>query len=268
MIKGGKNYLGLTAGILGLATLGLIGLIVPARNYSLLTRKSREIGGFSLPDDLPTPVTRHLLAVLGINPPLIQSALMWGRGRIKTRGIWMPIRFRCHYKDNLHYLKQMQLTWFGFPISSNYKLHKSGSASSGMNASDNPYTSDDEKHQNDWITLWAESMWMPSILFSEQVARWEAIDEATAWLIVTNNSSTEPILARFNPHNGLIEEINTLRHRKPGGEKINWQAAYTQWKPFHRLLLPGKIVIAWEDIGTYAWFNLEGVEYNPHIPAT
>jgi hypothetical protein len=265
MIKGGNNLLSLTTGILGLATIGLIGLIIPPRNYSLLSRKSREIGGFNLPDDLPQPVSRHFLAVLGINPPQIKSAVIWGRGRFKTKGIWMPMRFRCHFKNGLKYLKEMQITWFGFPIHNKVQVYKGHTASSGISDSTNSYASSDKTGQENCLTLWADSMWMPSILISDQSVQWEAIDESTAWLIVSGNGNHEPILTRFNPNNGLIEELIALRCRKAGGEKVNWRVTYSQWRPFHRLLLPAKIITSWDDSGAYAIFNAQGVEYNPQI---
>jgi hypothetical protein len=260
-----KSLLSVPAGILGLAALGLIGLIIPARNYPHPSRKTREIGGFNLPDDLPEPVSRHFLAVLGINPPQMNSAVIWGRGRFKSLGLWLPMRFRCHFKNGHNYLKEMQITWFGFPIHSKVQAYKGHTASSQIRDLTSSYPSSDNTGQDNLLSLWAESMWMPSLLITDQSVQWDTIDESTAWLIVSRNGNHEPILTRFNPNNGLIEEIIALRCRKAGGEKVNWRVTYSHWRPFHRLLLPAKIITSWDDSGAYTILNAQGVEYNPQV---
>ncbi|MBE0411297.1 MAG: hypothetical protein IBX69_16365 [Anaerolineales bacterium] len=264
MTNNWKSSLGIAVGILGLAAIGLIGLKIPPRRYPHPSRKTKEIGGFDLPDGLPDPVKRHFLASLGITPPQMKSAVIWGRGRLKFNSLWMPLRFRCHFQDGQIYLKEIQITWFGFPYLTRYQSYNNDIMSPRTNEGEAFESGNSEKHGN-YLSMWAESMWMPVLLLSERAARWEAIDESAAWLLVSSNGTVEPILSRFNPNSGLIEEIIALCPQTPGGEKSTWRVGYSDWKPFHRLLLPAKIITSWDDKGAYSVLNAEGVEYNPDI---
>lgn len=260
-----KASLGVLGGILGLAAIGWIGLKIPPHNYPYPSRKTEEIGNFTLPDDLPAPVSRHFLAALGITPPQMKTAVVWGHGYYKIAGFWMPVHYRTYFKDGCCYIRETQITWFGFPFFKRTHSYRNGMAFCKVSGLFPSYTTGEEIKQSHLISMWAESMWMPSILVSEQACRWEAIDEVTAWLIVSSDNDEEPILVRFSPKNGLIEEVIAWRHRCSGGCRTLWRAIYSHWKPYHGLLLPGEIITSWEDSSAYTLFKVQGVEFNPKI---
>jgi hypothetical protein len=265
MVKIEKTGLGILGGILGLATIGWIGLKIHPRKYPHPSTKTREIGDFTLPDDLPAPVARHFLAALGLTPPKMENAVVWGRCFYKIAGFWTPMRFKSYLKDGRYYLREMQITWFGFPFLNRHHSYKNGMATRKGGGLLPSVETGAEIKQSHFLSMWAESMWMPAILVSEQACRWEAIDEATAWLIVSSDNGDEPILVRFNPKCGLIEEIVAWRYRHSEGQKTTWRVSYSDWKPYHGLLLPGEINFSWEDSGTYAVFKADRVEFNPDI---
>lgn len=268
MIKSETTTLSITGGILGLAAIGLIGFKIPPRNYPSPPQKTKDIGEFNLPEDLPAPVSRHFLAALGVTPPRMETAVVWGRAHYKKAGIWFPMRFRSYYNSGDQYLREMQFTWYGFPMFNKFHFYKNETAAREISGLTHSIQSGSEVKQALFLSMWAEAVWMPGIMVSNQLIRWEAIDEFNARLVVQFDESDEPFLVRFNPESGLIEEITAWRFRRAGGNKTAWRIAYSNWKVFHGLLLPRKIITSWEDTGAYAVFKADGLEYNLDISST
>jgi hypothetical protein len=59
--------------------------------------------------------------------------------------------------------------------------------------------------------LWGEAVWFPSVYVTDPRVRREAIDLATARLIVPFEQAEERITVRFDPATGLIQWMEMLR---------------------------------------------------------
>ena len=116
--------------------------------------------------------------------PNIQTAVIWGHARIKRLGLWVPSRFQAYYQAGKAFYRAVQLTWFGQPIITGHAALLDGQGelfASGM------YSLDEcsmEITQSQVLSLWADSLYTPSILLGGTSVRWLARDEDSARLMV------------------------------------------------------------------------------------
>ncbi len=67
--------------------------------------------------DLPAPVTRFYQQVYGDEVPLIETAVISGRGWVRPVGnLTIPARFRFTHEAGQNYRHYMEATFFGLPI--------------------------------------------------------------------------------------------------------------------------------------------------------
>jgi hypothetical protein len=70
-----------------------------------------------LPDDLPAPVERFYRLAYGDELPLIETAVITGRGWIRPVGaLTFPARFRFTHEAGQNYRHYIEATFFGLPI--------------------------------------------------------------------------------------------------------------------------------------------------------
>lgn len=90
--------------------LGWLGLQIPPKPFPLSPEGTRSSEVVELPPDLPVPVRRYFEAALGDRVPAIESAALWGRGRLKLKGLWFPVRFRAYYRPGQEFVRTMEIT--------------------------------------------------------------------------------------------------------------------------------------------------------------
>ena len=92
---------------IALTVLSWLGLQIKPRPFPSFPAKSLDNKAVPLPKGLPIPVERFYRAVYGENVPLIESAVISGRGRLRIKGITFPARFRFAHRtgqDYRHYI--------------------------------------------------------------------------------------------------------------------------------------------------------------------
>lgn len=168
--------------LLALALAGWIGLKVtpdPLPAYPANTTLDRT---FPLPEDLPAPVARFYRTIAGESIPVIDSAVMTGPARLRFGGITFPSRYRFIHEAGRNYRHYIELTFLGQVITKVNEFYLDGSSRLEL-----PFgTVDNEPKVNQAanLGLWGESMVLPSIFLTDPRVRWEAIDDATARLVV------------------------------------------------------------------------------------
>ena len=76
-----------------LFALAWLGLQVKPKSFHLPALPKNALETFPIPAGLPAPVERFYKEVYGVQLPLVESAVMAGKGRIRPFGIWLPARF-------------------------------------------------------------------------------------------------------------------------------------------------------------------------------
>jgi hypothetical protein len=105
--------LGVTAVILFVGWLGLRWQPAPFAPYP----QAGVMETVPLPADLPAPVERFYRQVYGDEMPLIETAVITGRGWIRPVGnLTFPARFRFTHQAGQNYRHYMEATFFGLPI--------------------------------------------------------------------------------------------------------------------------------------------------------
>lgn len=149
------------------------------------------------------PVERYFRTVLGDLVPVVETAVVSGRGRLRFAGLTLPARFRFTHEAGRSYRHDIECTWFGLPILTIVETYLEGHAHLGL-----PFgvvENDPKTDQAANLNLWGEVVWFPSILATDPRVRWEPVDGTTARLVVPRRVRTPeaagPLIAasRYRP---------------------------------------------------------------------
>ena len=254
---------------LGLALLvgmGWVGLQVEPKGFPPHPEKTRDRGRVELPSGLPAPVRRYFEAALDGQAPKIESVVLWGRGRLRIKGLWFPVRFKAYYLPGRSFSRQMEITWFGLPVLRGVDSYIDGRGGLKITGLINLEETGEKIDQAQNLVLWGEAIWTPSVYLTDPRVRWEAVDEKTAQLVVPFGGREETFLVRFDPQTAMIREMSALRFRGQEEAKTPWRVECLDWKPFHGVMVPTCVVGHWADEkGPYVVMTVEGLEYNVDV---
>lgn len=218
-----------------------------------------------LPVDLPPPVARFFQLVFGDQVPVIDSAVLTGRARMRVGGLTFPARFRFTHQAGRHYRHYIEAAVLGVPIMKVNESYLDGHARLEL-----PFGTVENESKIDMaanLGLWAESIWLPSVFLTDGRIRWEPIDDTTARLVVPFGDQEDQFTVTFDPQSGLLKALETLRFRDAGDEKkIPWISEVRGWRTFHGLQIPYMGAAIWQDQGRpWAIFTVEHVAYNVDV---
>jgi len=254
---------------LGLALLvgmGWVGLQVEPKGFPPHPEEMRDLGRVELPSGLSGPVRRYLEAALGEEIPEIESAVLWGRGRLRIKGLSFPVRFKAYYLPGRSFSRQMEITWFGFPLLRGVDSYLDGRGKLEITGLISLSETGEKIDQAQNLVLWGEAIWTPSVYLTDPRVRWEAVDEVTARLVVPFGGREEASLVRFDPQTEMIQEMSAERYRGQEEAKTPWRVECLDWKPFHGVMVPTRVVGTWADEKRpYVVMTVEGLEYNVDV---
>lgn len=218
-----------------------------------------------LPAGLPAPVARYYQVTCGEQVPVIESAVITGRGRLRFRGLTFTSRFRFTHNAGRDYRHYIEATVLGYPIMKVNEYYLDGQGRMEL-----PFGVIEGEPKIDMaanLGLWGESIWLPSIFITHPRVHWETIDDTTAHLVVPFGDQEDIFTVTFDPQTGLLQTMFTMRYREADDEeKIPWRIEAQGWDTFHGLIIPTPMAATWMDEGKpWAVFTLEDVAYNVDV---
>lgn len=250
------------AALAALVGLGWIGLQIEPAPFAPAAESNGDLTYVPIPENLPAPVARYFRTIAGDQLPLVRTAIVSGRARMRFGPITFPARFRFSYEAGQSYHHDIVLTLFGQPVLRADESYIDGSGRMVL-----PFGVIENEPKVDMaanLGLWGEAVWLPSILATDPRVRWEAIDATTARLIVPFGDAEDSIDVTFDPQTGLIAGAIAQRYREAQDtEKIGWRLQFDGWQRFNGLLIPSPAGVRWMDQASpWAVFNIEEVFYN------
>ncbi len=234
--------LGLAVGIGALLGVGWLGLRLEPAPFSPYPDRTPKLETTALPADLPPPVARYFRTVMGDQVPIIDSAVITGRGRLRFSHLTLPARFRFIHEAGHGYRHYIEATWFGLPLLHVNEWYLDGHARLAL-----PFGVVANEPKVDLaanLSLWGESIWLPSIFVTDPRVRWEAINATTARLIVPSSQSEDHFTVTFDEQTGLIRNMETLRYKAATDEaKTPWRLDFLGWQTFHGVRVPSPATV-------------------------
>jgi hypothetical protein len=252
--------LAISIGLVGLFTLGFAISPRPYRAHPVPT----HLGELTpMQPDIPEPVRRHFTETVGAVAPRIDTAVVWGRGRFCVRGVWIPLRYKTWYRAGDAYFRRMEGTFFTRPVMSGTDRYVQGQGDFSLGEQ---VEHSEEGNRSQALVLWAEMVWLPSVLVQDPQIRWEMVDEHSARLAVPVGTGIERLLFHFDPLTGRMTHLEGTRLRPESGEQEPWRMDLLAWKEFQGMLIPEQISVAWGESGSpWSYWTLDGVAYNVHV---
>lgn len=262
MKKANKLLAGGMVGLAALAGAAWVGLQIKPVPFPPLPDHTPPLQYVPLPDDLPPPVARFFRTAVGEQIPVLNTAVISGRATLRFGGIPFPARFRFTYELGRAYHHNIEATIFGQPLLKADETYVDGVARLVL-----PFGVTENEPKVDMaanLSLWGESIWALPVLVTDPRLRWEAIDEATARLVVPFAEKEDSILFTFDSQTGLMVDGMAQRYRDAGDEKkLPWRLEPLGWRTFHGMHLPSPASVHWLDqTEPWALFDLEDVRYN------
>lgn len=257
--------LGYVAG--GLATVvatGWLGLQFTPAPLSQPAVSAGETATVPLPEGLPAPVARFYRTLYGDRVPVIDSAVITGRGTMRIAGITFPARFRFSHLTGQDYRHYIELTAFGARVTAVNEWFLDGHARLELpfGVSEGPNVD-----QGANLALWAEAVWMPSVWVTDSRARWEPIDATSAQLTIPFGDERETFTVRFDPDTGLLTSMESLRFKGETDEvRTRWLNQAPEWGDVDGHPVPLRATVTWLDEGSpWADLTTEQVIYNADL---
>lgn len=217
-----------------------------------------------LPTGLPAPVARFYETLYGDEVPVVDSAVISGRGTMRIAGTTFPARWRFSHVSGEAYRHYIELTVFGRPLMSVDEHFLDGRATLDL-----PFgvSTGPNVDQGANLALWAEAVWMPSVWVTDERVGWVPVDDTTAALTVPFGEATETFTVRFDPTTGLLASMESMRFKgQDDTAKTLWINEAAEWGERDGHPVPERATVTWADEGSpWADLTTDEVIYNADL---
>ena len=257
------SIIGITVIFLGIIWLGFQ---IEPKIFSPHPEKTNDAGTVDVLPDIPALVKRYYDAAAGSMVPVIKSAVVWGKGKLRINGIWMPVRFKAYYLPGQAFIRYLEVTWFGKTVLKVRDSYMNGEGVLKTNGLLNMTETGEKIDQGQNLAMWGESVFMPSVFFTNTGARWEIVDDKTVRLVIPYGEQNDSLDFKFDLKTGLISHIWAMRYKGQNEEKTPWRIDITEWMTSHYVKIPSRSSVTWEDeVSPWSYWTVEDVEFNVEI---
>lgn len=258
----------ITGGVLvALSGLTWAGVSIQPAPFAPVPRTAAAPDTIALPVGLPAPVERFYRTIYGEQIPVINTAIVSGRGVMQPAGpVALPMRFRFVHETGRDYRHYIEATLFGLSIMQVNEYYVGGKQRGEM-----PWgvTMGERYDQAANLGLWAEALWFPALWVTDPAVHWQAVDDQTALLTAPFGERQETFVMRFDPQTGLLTMAEAMRYKGDAGPKVLWIGEVKQWSRIDGMLLPAVTTITWADDGKpWVTFRVEESIYNEPVDVT
>ena len=243
--------------ITALASIGWLGLRIEPHALPDAGLETGPVGTIPVPDGLPEPVDRFYRTLFGDQIPIIDTAVVSGRGTMRVSGITFPARFRFSHVAGHDYRHYIEVTWCGRRLLTVNEWFLDGTAKLELpfGVMEGP-----KIDQGANLALWAEAGWFPSVWLTDDRVAWEPIDASSARLLVPFGDETEEFILTFDPETGLLDGMASMRFKGEEDEtKTLWLNEALDWEVLDGVPVPMTTTVTWADEGT-PWARLRTEE--------
>jgi hypothetical protein len=202
--------------------------------------------------------------VYGDELPVVTSAVISGRGRMRMAGVTFPARFRFSHVAGRAYRHYIELCVAGRRVVAVDERFVDGHARLEL-----PFgvTEGPRVDQGANLALWAEAVWMPSVWVTDARVSWEPVDATSAWLWVPFGDDRERITVTFDPATGLLRRTESQRFKgATDAQRTTWITEVRRWGDVGGRLLPSHTAVTWADESSpWATLRTDDVAYNPDL---
>ena len=252
--------------IIGLIILIHLGLLIQPASFPRYPKQKERPNTIPLPEGLPVPVKRFFGEIYGSGIPVITSAVITGKVKMRPTGnITFPGRFRFTHRAGQDYRHYIEATLFGLPVMKVNERYVDGV--SRMEIPFSVSENEPKVNQGANLGLWGESIWFPSIFLTDPRVRWEPVNDHTAVLLVPFEDTQEHIIVRFDPETGMIHAFEAMRYKGENSQsKVLWICEAKEWGMVNNLFTLKVGALTWfGDPRPWAIFTIEDIVYNADI---
>ncbi len=244
-------------GLAALTGVGWVGLRVEPPALPEAGLVSGPVTTVPVPEGLPDPVDRFYRTLYGDEVPVIETAVVSGRGTMRVNGITFPARYRFSHVAGHDYRHYIEVAWFGRRLLAVNEWFLDGSARLELpfGVMEGP-----KIDQGANLALWAEAGWFPSIWLTDPRLRWEPVDATSARLLVPFGEETEEFTIVFDGDTGLLRRMESMRFKGEQDEtRTLWLNEALDWDLLDDAAVPMTTTVTWADEGT-PWARLRTEE--------